>query len=209
MQHFNLLFESSPWFILLCVLAGLIYSVTVYYKSKTPWTPWTNIILAILRFLFVFMICLLLLGPLIRQIFNTYEEPVIVLAIDNSESIAEVEQETSRNNLINQLKEISTDLEGLNYRTEIRTFNQKLSPDQIDSIHFNSNHSDLNLMLNNIQNDFESRNLSEVVLLSDGIYNQGSNPLYQHFNKFKKILLSPFAACAILLPLHPQKAGNG
>jgi hypothetical protein len=179
MGSFSLLFESPPWLIAVGVLLGIAYAALLYYRSKTPWGKHTNYVLAIARFLLVAQITLLLFGPLIRQIKNTKEPPTIVLAIDNSQSIAEIEDSTSRVNVLTEILTTKQQLENAGYSTEIRTLHGALS---IDKVQFDGNSSNLNRMLRDIQNDYESRNLAHTLLFSDGLYNQGSNPAFLPYN---------------------------
>jgi hypothetical protein len=177
MNKLSLLFESPPWLIGVGVILGLIYATVLYYRTKVPWSKNTNYILAALRFLMVTQLTLLLFGPLIRQIKNTREAPSIVLAIDNSRSIAEIEDSLSLEKLTTDIAALKQDLENEGYLTEIRTLEG-----QQDELLFEANSSNLNEMLRGIQNDYESRNLAHVVLFSDGLYNLGANPTFYPYN---------------------------
>ena len=79
-------FEYSPWLILVCLLTGIAYSY-LQYSRETPWSPKVNTGLAVLRMLIVSFIAVLILGPLVRAVKNYYEEPVLVIAVDNSVSV--------------------------------------------------------------------------------------------------------------------------
>jgi hypothetical protein len=127
----------------------------------------------------VTQLTLLLFGPLIRQIKNTREAPSIVLAIDNSQSIAEIENSARLVQFQSALIALKQNLEDQGYLAEIRTLDGPLDEHEIS---FNANSSDLNEMLRGIQNDYESRNLSHVLLFSDGLYNLGSNPAFHPYN---------------------------
>ncbi len=177
MNKLSLLFESPPWLIGVGVILGLLYAAVLYYRTKVPWSKNTNYILAALRFLMVTQLTLLLFGPLIRQIKNTREAPSIVLAIDNSRSITEIEDSLSLEKLKTDIADLKQDLENEGYLTEIRTLEG-----QQDELLFEANSSNLNEMLRGIQNDYESRNLAHVVLFSDGLYNLGANPTFHPYN---------------------------
>ena len=177
MNKLSLLFESPPWLIGVGVILGLLYAAVLYYRTKVPWSKNTNYILAALRFLMVTQLTLLLFGPLIRQIKNTREAPSIVLALDNSRSIAEIEDSLSLEKLKTDIAALNQDLENAGYLTEIRTLEN-----QQDELAFDANSSNLNELLRGIQNDFESRNLAGVVLFSDGLYNLGANPTFHPYN---------------------------
>ena len=179
MNKLSLLFESPPWLIGVGVLLGVLYAGILYYRTKVPWGKNTNYLLAAIRALMVTQLTLLLFGPLIRQIKNTSESPSIVFAVDNSKSVAEIEDSIRLSELQSELGAMRNDLEDEGYLTEIRTLDGITDQGEIE---FNENSSNLNEMLRGIQNDYESRNLSRVFLFSDGLYNLGSNPAFHPYN---------------------------
>lgn len=180
MNKFSLLFESPPWLIGVGVLMGLAYAVILYYKIKVPWRKSTNYILAGLRFLMVTQLTLLLFGPLIRQIQNSKEPPSIVFAIDNSQSISVIEDSTEIKSFQNTIRSLRQEFKDKGYSIEIRTLDGPETSE--DTFQFNETSSNLNQMLQGIQNDYESRNLSNVLLFSDGLYNLGNNPAFHPYN---------------------------
>ncbi len=180
MNNLSLLFESPPWLVLVGILIGITYAGLLYYRTKTPWGKNINYVLAALRFIMVSLLTLLLFGPLIRQLKNSKEAPTIVFAIDNSQSIAEIEDSTSLAEFKSKMIALQQKLSDYGYLTEIRTLNGKAEPE--DDIQFDGQSSNLNEMLLGIQNDFESRNLANVLLFSDGLYNLGSNPVFRPYN---------------------------
>ena len=180
MNKLSLLFESSPWLIGVGVLIGLAYAAVLYFRTKTPWGKNINYVLAAFRFLMVTQLTLLLFGPLIRQIKNSIEAPTIIFAIDNSQSISEIEDSTSRANLENSIHSLRQEFNNNGYITELRALQGPIKNG--DQLHFNENSSNLNEMLKGVQNDYESRNLSRVLLFSDGLYNLGNNPAFHPYN---------------------------
>jgi hypothetical protein len=180
MNKLSLLFESSPWLIGVGVLIGLAYAAVLYFRTKTPWGKNINYVLAAFRFLMVTQLTLLLFGPLIRQIKNSIESPTIIFAIDNSQSISEIEDSTSRANLENSIYSLRQEFNNNGYITELRALQGPIKNG--DQLRFNENSSNLNEMLKGVQNDYESRNLSRVLLFSDGLYNLGNNPAFHPYN---------------------------
>lgn len=175
----QLITAYSPWFIILCIGTGLLYA-TLLYSQDAPWSKSTNRILAFVRFLLVSLLAFLLLEPMIRQINNEYEKPVAVVAIDNSESLALTNSPEKLKKAVETMNSIAERLENQGFEVQMRS----LLPDEtpfrsFDSVRFNLPVTNLQRLFSSIQNNFENRNLGAVVLLSDGIYNQGSSPLYQ------------------------------
>ncbi len=179
MKKFSLLFESPPWLIFAGIVLGTGYAALLYYKRSGPWGKNLNYLLAFLRFALVTQLTLLLFGPLIRQIKNSSEPPTVVLAIDDSESIGQIEDSSQTNGLKERIASLENALSKKGYSVDIRTLDQKNI--SANNIQFRTKSTDLDAMLKGIQNDYESRNLASVVLMSDGIFSLGMNPTYSHY----------------------------
>ena len=175
----RILFEFSPWFVLLCILAGLVYAFLLYNK-KNPWGKIPSIVLSVIRFLTVTLIAFLLLGPLIRHIQNTVIEPNYVIAVDNSLSIPETYNEQDFNQLVNDLDETISSLPGRKQNLKIVDLAGN-DYSSINDIEFVEASTDLNKILHKLENEHEGKNLAGVILISDGIYNLGSSPIYSNF----------------------------
>jgi len=74
---------------------------------------------------------------------------------------------------------LNLELQSSGYITEIRTLEGVTHGKNIE---YSSQTSNLNALLEGIQNDYEARNLATVVLFSDGLYNSGSNPSFRPYN---------------------------
>ncbi|MFA0960447.1 hypothetical protein AB9P05_01440 [Roseivirga sp. BDSF3-8] len=175
---FGITWEWPLWLLPLCALAGALFAWLLYRKgaANKPWGKAVNRTLAVLRFLIVTLLCVLLLGPLVRLITRTEEPPVWVLAVDNSLSVAETTDSTAREDLKQSLDRLARELQQRDAAVTVRTLGEEQN--DAGAIRFEADQSDLAGMLREIQNDYEGRNLAGVVLVSDGIYNQGMSPGY-------------------------------
>ncbi len=174
------IFQSSPWFILLCLLAGGIYAFILYQNKKT-FNLLQNRVLAIVRAILVSLLAFLLINPLLRNNKSTIEKPTVVLAIDNSSSMThggQAKLEALKKNL-QQLKET---IEAKGASVEIQSLNEETDNQNISDIKFTKKRSDLSQMLANIKSSYEGRNLTDVILVSDGIVNEGISPTYGKYN---------------------------
>lgn len=178
-MKFDFLFQSSPWFIPLCLLVGGVYAFVLYQKN-THWTKSQNYLLATFRFLSVSLLSLLLLSFLIRQITQVTQKKTVVFAIDNSSSLNIVGQKTLTE-LKNSLSDLKESLESKEYQVDFATFDEQ-KPQDLNSIQFNKASSNLSQLLSGIKNTFEDQNLTDVVLVSDGIFNEGISPASENFN---------------------------
>lgn len=169
-------FEYPTWFIAFCVLAGLLYAGILYYKDRQFKEQGKGLQygLATVRFLSTFMIALLLLSPFIKSLTTTIKKPIIVLAQDQSESI------------VNELKADTTA-----YQQQFEALQERLSKDYevktyafgdevregVD-FRYNDKVSNLSAVFNEVYDLYSNQNLGAVILASDGIYNEGNNPVY-------------------------------
>ena len=82
-------FSYPAWYVLICILMGLLYSF-VFYRKEKLFNEVNKVVvytMAFLRFTSVCILALLLLEPLIEIENQIIEKPVLVIAHDNSESL--------------------------------------------------------------------------------------------------------------------------
>lgn len=176
----QLLSEYSFYYLFLGALLAAGYAWLLYRKNETkPWTKTTNYGLAALRFSLILLLCFLLLNPFVRQIANEYEKPVVVFAIDNSQSVALTADSLKVRQTLTKLEALASNLRIQGFEPIFQDF-ATLQPD-LQAIKFNHLLSPLSDLLQGIGQNYENRNLASIVLLSDGIYNQGNSPLYTNY----------------------------
>ena len=165
----RIIFEYSPVYFILCLALGVGYAFLLY-SAKYNWSKSLNRVLFVLRAVLATALMLLVLGPILKQTENIFERPSLVFLVDNSRSIRET---TDTTQLIKALRQAGSDLKKQNREVELSNL-AGIS----DSIYFLSATSDLASGLRETINRYEGKNLSGIVLVSDGIYNNGLSPLY-------------------------------
>src|SRR5690606_7523797 len=119
----SIITEAPYWFILLCLLSGVIYAGALYFRdrfNRTYGTPLATL-LGVLRFMCVSLLAFFLLKPLIKTINRTVEKPVIVIAQDNSESLVVGKDSLFyKGEYLSQLNELTKQF-GEDY--DVRTYN--------------------------------------------------------------------------------------
>lgn len=120
----------------------------------------------------------LLLGPIVKQVNNLFEKPVFVILYDNSASVKETTDSIAIRALTTKVSETSAALRDMGYDVKITD----LAGSDIVIPAFNATASDLNGALKKTSNRFEGNKVGGVVLVSDGIYNEGISPLYAAYN---------------------------
>ncbi len=174
---FSLITSYPIWFVPLCLLAGLLYSVMLYYrKRENEFSVLTNRILAILRGFSVSLIAFLLLAPLLKSTFRYTEKPIVLLALDNSASIA-IGKDSSfyKNEFAGSFSNLAKNL-SKKYDVQTYTFGDKVSNGLNAS--FTEKQTDIAEIFGEIKDRYSNRNLAALIFASDGVYNQGADPLY-------------------------------
>jgi hypothetical protein len=181
----ELIFQSSPWFIVLCLLAGGIYAFILYQNKKwgtaQTFSKLQIRILAIMRGILVSLLAFLLINPLLRNNKTSIEKPTVVLAVDNSLSMIQSGQE-KLNVLKQNLQKLKESIESKGVSVEIKNLTENTDNQDINTIKFSEKKTDLSEMLANIKSNYEGRNLTDVILVSDGIANEGISPTYGKYN---------------------------
>lgn len=176
MNQYKILTQYSLWWLPLCALLGLAYAYLMYQK-RGPWSKRVNYTLATIRFVFVTLLALLLLGPMIKYFNNTTEKPRLVFAVDNSQSIAYATDSARLKALKADMSRLKESLEAQDMVVELKSLSEATSGMTPEALNFNVPFTNLSGLMKDVQNTYENRNLVGMVLFSDGIYNQGMAPL--------------------------------
>ena len=185
----SLTFQFSSYWLLVCALSGLLYAFVLYYRErhftesgKNP--KWWIYALAFVRAGVVFFIAALLLSPLLKLVNHEIEKPIILLAQDNSASIRmhfKQQDSVAYTNNLNKLR----DALSKNYDVKTYLVGSKVregsQPDYRDG---STNFSDF---FEQVQNLYSNQNLGAIILSSDGVYNEGSNPVYSAGEKMAPV----------------------
>jgi hypothetical protein len=171
MKDTFIIFSLSAWWLgpSVLIILGLTY---LMYAKKNPWSIALSKFLGSLRVLATLLLVLMLLNPLINRLNYITEKPIVALAIDNSTSLLSNNDSTALNDLIENLQD---NLAQLN----LETFLFDLKGTAQLPIVFEGQATNLNAQLDVVYEALESSNLSAIVLMSDGIYNQGLSPAYR------------------------------
>ena len=173
----NLTFQYPTWYILFCVLLGLVVAFVLYYKDKTfkDQATWLKGLMSAIRFSAVTLLAMLLLSPLLKSLITEIKKPVVVLAQDQSESILADMDSVQLNAYKQSFKALGDELRK-DYDLKEYAFGNKVR-EGVD-FEFTDKVSNMSELLKNLYDLYSNQNLGAIVLASDGIYNEGSNPIY-------------------------------
>lgn len=169
----ELSFEHS-WSGLLIFLAAFIAALVSYFvyfrgpESKLLSGSQRGF-LAVLRFLALLVVFLFLLSPLIERIKKIKQRPVLVVAFDNSKSVKEYLPafEKFKEKLENNLSK--------DYQLDFWTFGNQTKDST--ALTGEESRSDYGQLIKSIKSNYTNKNIGALILVGDGIYNQGQNPV--------------------------------
>lgn len=175
---FQIISGSPIWLTILCALLGAGVAAILYFRNTSSGFPRSLVIfLAILRFVTFTLISFLVLSPMVRVISRDVEKPSIVVGIDNSNSMIKGKDSVFLSDRLPEfLNKIKSDI-GNQYDVKLFVFGQNVV--ESDSADFSDGKTDISSLLSVVNSRYYNRNLGAMILLSDGIYNSGENPLYQ------------------------------
>lgn len=174
----NLILKYHPLWLVLPVLVAFGYAFYLYRKDRLLEDVAKNLVrlMAALRFLSVFFIVLLLLGFVVENVKERSELPLVFIAQDNSESVVMTKdsnfyKQQYKDQLLGEVEKLKQEYDVVEY-----SFGEKIS-DQL-TFDFKEKSTDIARLFETIFEQYSGRNIGAIVLASDGIYNQGSNPIY-------------------------------
>jgi hypothetical protein len=168
------------WFLILCLLAGAFVAWVLYFsgnRNNTDIPPRLRWILAVLRGVATSLIAFLLLSPLLQSNKKNHEKPVVIFALDNSESIISVgDSGFYKNDFKNRINKLKDKLDG---KFEVIAYNFSDSLRQGSDFTYFGKQTDMSLVFNELKNNFSNRNVAALILSGDGIYTRGNDPVYE------------------------------
>ncbi|POY38543.1 hypothetical protein C3K47_03870 [Solitalea longa] len=175
-----IIFSSvSPWWIIPCIILGLGYAWLLYHKANSLHAILRKG-LFVIRALAVTLIAFLLLAPLIKTISRTVEKPLIIIASDNSSSILlNKEAADYKTTLPKAIQQLTGDLSA---KFEVKNYSFGDKVEEGNKIDFSAKRTDFGQLFDELNSRFANRNVGAVILVSDGLYNRGPNPVYQRLN---------------------------
>ncbi len=169
--------NSFPALILFLVILLLILGIYIFYRRTIPdLNKKDKFLLAFLRIIALLLIILSLGEFVVEFITKKIERPVTIVLIDNSKSV-----EKERELIIKEVNNIIKKLKSSNQSIEIYKFDNNVEEISIDSLHqidFSGSSTNISNAINKILSNKGKKNYQNLILISDGIYNTGENPLY-------------------------------
>ncbi len=178
-----LLSQYSLWFLPLIILLGVGYAFFLYYKNENIiFEKKPRIVMAALRGLAMSLIAFLILAPMLKLTLKHTDKPLIIFAIDNSESLRS--NKDSAYYIKDYPQQVQQLIAALGDKYEVKTYltgdeDHLIGEKEALNIDFSDKSTNLSSIFDQISTLYANRNVGAMILLSDGIYNTGANPFYK------------------------------
>ena len=173
---------NIPFFIIviLAVIAG-IYTYFYYKNTVPPVSDKIKIFLGILRGSAVFLILSLFFSPQLKLVWQNEKKPELIIAVDKSASMQIIDDKEQRlveaNSILKYIEDEVTNTNNIHtYYFDVDTISKN------DSIQVGKLGTNIDAALNKLSK--KHKDAESIILISDGIITEGSNPLFS--NNIKK-----------------------
>jgi hypothetical protein len=181
LSDFSFVTNYPAWFFLLSLAAGLLFATLLYWANPfNRFSKTISLLLYIFRFLTGSILAFLLLGPYLMHMKKETEEAVILLAQDNSSSLMlNADSSFYRNDYLVKLDSLTKALQN-DYPAITYLFGADVTAGEIPD--YSVQQTDISKLIMHLENTWKNKHVGALVLLTDGLFNQGINPLYASRN---------------------------
>lgn len=165
--------------LLLCVLVAFAMAWLLYSGSrvKSQVGRWQRVVLMSLRFLSVTALCAVLFDLTFNTQANQEQQPLVVVAQDNSTSLLmNADSVWVRTDYCKQLNALKQRL-GRHFDVRLLAFADAVT--ETDKFTFDGQATNMSAVFDYVQNNLYGENVGALVIASDGIVNQGAEPVYR------------------------------
>ncbi len=173
-------FSVSPWWLLPAALFVIGFAWWLYRKTTPHLPAGLRLLLGSLRTVVLLTLIALLMGPVWHQQTTKTVPPVVALLLDTSQSMGLKHEQgpdlaTTHRKLFARLLELSP-----GGTVQAFTFDRDLKPlpHTLDSLSFNGTRTNIAGALEALRERTKNEPLRAVILVSDGRYNTGRNPVH-------------------------------
>ncbi len=164
----------------MAALVAAAVSFFLYYKDKlfVDLQKWKRNLMTGLRFVFIFIILLLLLNPVFKSTGTEIQKPIVVFVQDNSKSlILNRDSAYYKNQYKKDIEALKNDLQK-DYDLRYLQFSEFTTNDS--TLDYSGEITDISSVFPEVISRFSGMNLGAVIIATDGIYNHGINPSYSN-----------------------------
>jgi len=168
----------SGWWAPACLALGVLYA-WLLYKQPVNLANIFRYWLFAARAIVITVIAFILLSPLFKSVSYNPQKPLVLVLQDNSQSIDLFKSPSGTGAFIDNLSSLKKQL-GDQYDVQEFHFNRDVAPGLTRD--FSGKQTDISKALRQLNDRFVNQNIGALVLATDGLYNQGSDPQYEAKN---------------------------
>ncbi len=177
---------SSWWLLIPCAVVALGGALLAYrYSAQRPPMPW-RVVLPALRTLALFLCLALLLRPVWTRYATVQQPPILAVLADESLSLGR--HDSLLQSVLGMLSQVRAQTQLYGFSGTARAL------PAAESLRVTGIRTDIAAALTSVQTNLAEDNVRAMLLISDGRYNAGRNPLY--------------AADASAIPVHTIAIGD-
>ena len=172
----------SPFLLLASLLGAGALTYWMYQTAAV--TGWGRRGLMALRFSALAVLLFLLMEPIWQRIATDEQPPVLAVLVDNTLSLSgDGREDTAGMDIAEQVRQTVQRLPAIEGEVRLFSFGSALAPlpetagAPAEPLRFDEERTDLAAGLEGVREQLRTANLRGVVVLSDGLYNTGRNPL--------------------------------
>ena len=181
MNAYNLGITGGWWLLTLCIMAGVMFAVFTYRRTVPPIAPKRKVLLIILRTIAISLFLFVLFEPILSVIKSSLEQPKLAVLLDNSISCGIADAKGDRRKSFLESLSNSNFLSLPEKERIISIFDADVFAQQnIDTSKLNhkGQMTDISKAFKYVMANSEKENTQAVLLVTDGAFNTGTNPLY-------------------------------
>ncbi len=181
MQNLDLFwqFSAPTWLVFLLALVAIVAAI-VYYRQTNPIVSRPlQITLTFLRAVALLLVLLVIYELTMGWQYYQKDPPIIAVAIDNSASMSVTDSQGSRSTTTDSVIESLYHISWNDLEPRFYTFGTSVQPlaGLQDSLQFNQDGTNISAALQELYTLHAQENLNGIILITDGNYNQGNNPV--------------------------------
>jgi len=162
------------------ILAVVLFTLVIYRRTNPIVSNLFRRLLIMLRMTTLLLMLLVLLAATLQLFLEKENRPILAVAIDNSASMAVIDKSGSRAEIVNHVLQ-SELFKSLDKKMDLKfySFANAIQPLMLnqDSIQYIGDVTNIEKALESIKADNALQNLCGILIISDGVYNAGGNPV--------------------------------
>ncbi len=178
--------SGSWWWLILSVIIAAGFSIYTYRRTVPPVSRAKKTILVTLRSSALALLLFMLFEPVFTTITGTEKAPKLAVLLDNSMSVAHKDAKIDRKedykkafNNSDFMSLGASNLDIILFDSELKLLStQQNEKFTFDSLKFKGQLTDISKALRHVINSPDDENIRSVLLITDGAFNTGNNPIY-------------------------------